>query len=492
MLINVTVSLTSRLLGGDRQVAARGAQGADAFHRSLSASGFQLVNVGNVPIGLGRWVVGSDPGLRGSRFSNGFLSRRALQSNLIRHYRREALKEAHKVLSGAGPAIASVPLTVIWASGSAFSLLRAITRGATGPGAAAQQVVYVPLMGISMIISGFSRMLAATLAAVPPGRASGDAATVQRIIQRPNSAIEAALRAGQEVGAGLASAVTGLVLDPVAGWRSRGWAGLAMGLVKGVALGLPGRPMVGALEAVSLGFGALARTALGREGILGKMQRRVRAPGAFGDDPYDAGAADGGGEARVALRALVEAWQRVLPQFFPAMAEDRVLDVVNVRRSRVLLVTDRHLAYLRARHLRAHSVYRAKWRVPLGEVQNLTGSADTLKIAITHVHRYDLWLLGVWPVAGRKRMRASSRMVYEQTVSKLSRLLQAAKAGRARDAWTTQALTLGAGVQDLTILSAPYRAPVTITDVTDEAGEGTGTEPAAGGPTPGGGAMSSD
>lgn len=40
--------------------------------------------------------------------SNGFLSQKALVNNLYRHYTREGLKEAHKVLGGAGPAVASV------------------------------------------------------------------------------------------------------------------------------------------------------------------------------------------------------------------------------------------------------------------------------------------------------------------------------------------------------------------------------------------------
>lgn len=462
VLINVTVSLTSRLLTGERALATRSVQSADAFHRSLSASGFQLVNVGNVPILFGKWVVGSDPSLRGGRFSNGFLSQRALQSNLLRHYRREALKEAHKVLSGAGPAIASVPLTVIWASGSAFSLLRAIGRGTTGPGAAIQQFVYVPLMSISMIISGFSRMLAATLAAIPPGRVNGDSATVQRIIQRPTSALEAFFRVGHEIALGVSAGISGLVLDPLAGWQLQGWSGLGMGLAK-ASIGAIGRPTVGVLEGLSQLSGAFARMALGREGILGKMQRRVRAPGAaFNEDPLDALQDERATtEARIALRTLIAAWQRVLPQFFPGMSEDRVVDVINIRTTRVLLVTDRHLAYLRAKHLRVHSIYRAKWLVPLTEVQNLTGSAETMKIQLTSVHRYDLWILGVWPVAARRRMRCGSRMVYEQTVSKLSRMLQASKAGRnpANLGWEDSDAELQARTADLTILSAPYVPP---------------------------------
>lgn len=34
------------------------------FNRALGASGFSLVNVANVPIGLGRWMVGNDPANR--------------------------------------------------------------------------------------------------------------------------------------------------------------------------------------------------------------------------------------------------------------------------------------------------------------------------------------------------------------------------------------------------------------------------------------------
>ena len=163
---------------------------AGAFNRALGASGFSLVNVANVPIQLGRWVVGNDPANRWARgrpseelargkrhgpmlgsnwvhatrlphlhpsgvsppvlspppplppppppperspapgrgsnqlVSNGFLSQKALLNNLARHYTHEGLKEAHKVLGGAGPAVASVPLTVLWAGGTTFSLLR--------------------------------------------------------------------------------------------------------------------------------------------------------------------------------------------------------------------------------------------------------------------------------------------------------------------------------------------------------------------------------
>ena len=118
--INVSISLSSRLLnaGQTYDVSETG-----QFSRALGASGYQLVNVSNVEISFGKWMLGNDPSFRGKRTSNGFLSQRALINNLSRHYTRESLKEAHKVLGGAGPAIASVPLAVLWASGSAVVLL---------------------------------------------------------------------------------------------------------------------------------------------------------------------------------------------------------------------------------------------------------------------------------------------------------------------------------------------------------------------------------
>lgn len=162
------------------------------------------------------------------------------------------------------------------------------------------------------------------------------------------------------------------------------------------------------------------------------------------------------------LRALMAAWQRVLPEFFPQMAADTVEDVVNIRSTRVVLITDRHIAYLRARHMQSHSIYKAKWLVPITELQNLSGDSETLKIAITHVHRYDLWLMGVWPVAKRKGMRCGSRPIYERMVVKLSRLLQKGR-GEGGDEEQAQDPGLrrfaGADLATLTILSQPYVAP---------------------------------
>ena len=164
---------------------------------------------------MGRWVAGNDPSIRG-RFSNGFLSQRALASNLARHYYRESLKEAHKVLGGAGPAVAAVPLTVLWASGSAVALLREVTSGNVGVVGTIQQALYVPLMTFSMLAGGFSKTFAAMMAGMPPYRDGADDQTIRRIIKRPNNALEALTGAPRELVLGVHNALTGMLMDPAA------------------------------------------------------------------------------------------------------------------------------------------------------------------------------------------------------------------------------------------------------------------------------------
>ena len=231
-----------------------------------------------------------------------------------------------------------------------------------------------------------------------------------------------------------------------------------LGVGKGL-VGLPVRPLIGTLEFTSKVVAALSMASLGRDGIVGKVQRRVRAPGAFADDGTDAMEDGPRSEAQVHARALQTAWQRVLPEFFPAMAGDNVTDVINVRATRVVLITDRHVAYLRARHLRQHSVYKAKWLVPIAEIQNIRGDPETRKITISHVHRYDLKLLGVWPVQKRKGLRCGSRMMYERTVLRLTKVQQEVQSGGGVEDTGPKNEFEGANMADLTIISAPYVAP---------------------------------
>jgi hypothetical protein len=77
------------------------------------------------------------------------------------------------------------------------------------------------------------------------------------------------------------------------------------------------------------------------------------------------------------------------------------------------------------------------------------------------VHRYSLWLMGVWPVQKRKGMRCGSRPVYERVVAKLSRLLQRGRGEGGEEEAVDAALSryAGADYADLTILSGPYLPP---------------------------------
>eukprot|EP00891_Asterochloris_glomerata_P007978 jgi/Astpho2/7978/Aster-x0337 len=160
--INVTIALTSSVLTN------RAAAGSVAlpenrgglFSRLIGASGFQLINVNNVPLQLRSWSTDTQ-----------LLGRKALIGTLSRHYLNNGIREAHKVLGGAGPAITAVPLTVVWAGTSALSLLNSIRTRQVGPVGAFQRVGFVLFTGMGQILSSFSRIAAAVLTLIPPNRA---------------------------------------------------------------------------------------------------------------------------------------------------------------------------------------------------------------------------------------------------------------------------------------------------------------------------------
>ena len=54
-----------------------------------------------------------------------------------------------QVLGGAGPAIAAVPLTVVWAGGAFYSLASGLGAGKVGPRGAVQRVGYTFFMAIA-------------------------------------------------------------------------------------------------------------------------------------------------------------------------------------------------------------------------------------------------------------------------------------------------------------------------------------------------------
>lgn len=189
---------------------------------------------------------------------------------------------------------------------------------------------------------------------------------------------------------------------------------------------------------------------LGRTGIVGRTLRRVRAPGASWDEPTDLQES----EHEAPISSLQAAWQRALPEFFPELADESVKQVLNVRSNRVILITTNHVAYLRANHYRDHSVYKSKWLIPVAEIQNIRGDPDTRKIIINHVHKYDLKVLGVWPVQKRKGLRCDTRSIFEKTILRLTKVQQAVQSGTLLD--DARKRFNPSTIQDLTTFSSPY------------------------------------
>ena len=122
-----------------------------------------------------------------------------------------------QVLGGAGPAIAAVPLTVVWAGTSALSLLNNIRTRQVGPVGAVQRVGFVLFTGLGQIISAFSRMGAATMTYLPPNRTGHltDRSLLTRAVQRPPNAPDAFRSAFEEFCAGVFAGAAGTLLDPV-------------------------------------------------------------------------------------------------------------------------------------------------------------------------------------------------------------------------------------------------------------------------------------
>ena len=84
---NVTIALTSSVLGGGRQGAQAPQENSTGlFSRFIGASGFQLINVNNVPLSLGSWSLDTK-----------LLGRKAMINSLARHYFAQGISEAHKV-----------------------------------------------------------------------------------------------------------------------------------------------------------------------------------------------------------------------------------------------------------------------------------------------------------------------------------------------------------------------------------------------------------
>ena len=132
-------------------------------------------------------------------------------------FRSDTLFQLLQVLGGAGPAIAAVPLTVVWAGTSAVSLLNNIRTRQVGPVGAVQRVGFVLFTGVGQIISAFSRMGAATMTYLPPSRTGHltDRSLLTRAVQRPANAPDAFRSAFEELATGILAGLAGTLLDPV-------------------------------------------------------------------------------------------------------------------------------------------------------------------------------------------------------------------------------------------------------------------------------------
>lgn len=139
--------------------------------------------------------------------------------NKVNFEQKPSLKQVQymQVLGGAGPAIAAVPLTVVWAGTSAVSLLNNIRTRQVGPVGAVQRIGFVLFTGVGQIISAFSRMGAATMTYLPPNRTGHltDRSLLTRAVQRPANAPDAFRSAFEELATGILAGLAGTLLDPV-------------------------------------------------------------------------------------------------------------------------------------------------------------------------------------------------------------------------------------------------------------------------------------
>lgn len=83
---NVTIALTSSVLSARQEGGQTPSNQGGLFTRFIGASGFQLINVNNVPLSLKSWMLDTR-----------LLGKKAMINSLLRHYFAQALSEAHKV-----------------------------------------------------------------------------------------------------------------------------------------------------------------------------------------------------------------------------------------------------------------------------------------------------------------------------------------------------------------------------------------------------------
>ncbi|KAF6253188.1 hypothetical protein COO60DRAFT_1463300 [Scenedesmus sp. NREL 46B-D3] len=382
LCLNVTVALTSSFRttadapgmgaaaaagSGEEGAGSRGRQGGggpgspggvlDEMQRMLvrgmvnrlsGDSGLQLINVSDVGLQLGA-----------VELQNRLLNQVGLASHLYRHYRWAAVAQSRKVLGGVGPGLTQIPASILWAGVSMVDLTyELVTARNKTPLTFPFALLHVTFTLLSQLVGVTSRFVIATLALVPVERHGtlSDHSALQRYVRMPGTAGEAFYQALAELYLGTAAGVAGLLLDPAAGMRLQGALGVAgvlVGLLKGSG-GLMVRPVMGVMDASSKVLKGVGLLCLGRRGIQGKLVRRAR-----------------------------------LPALASELVGDTVVDVLATRSCRLLLLTRKHVLYLRAqlptRGQHAGScTYSLRWLLPCERVDHVRGAEEGLRIILEY------------------------------------------------------------------------------------------------------------
>lgn len=75
------------------------------------------------------------------------------------------------------------------------------------------------------------------------------------------------------------------------------------------------------------------------------------------------------GEGELRQRRM---WQQSLPQMSPRFGRDTIVYAVTVRRGRVLLLSNRHVIYCKARYWAPES-FRLRWYLDVANINNVLG-----------------------------------------------------------------------------------------------------------------------
>ncbi|GFR40082.1 hypothetical protein Agub_g630, partial [Astrephomene gubernaculifera] len=196
IFINVTLALSSSFNAGvGGAPSTTSAAGSESerqrtmlrgfLSRVSGNNGFQLINVTNAPIQL-EYV----------SFQNRLYNRVSLVNTLWRHYSWIAIAQARKVLGGAGPAIAAIPASLLWASLALVDLGQDVAAKRVRPHQVPMRIGYVLFTLSGQVVGVLSRTMCAVMGVLPP-RFSSDSMTLtdseaaRRFAVKPQTVMDA-------------------------------------------------------------------------------------------------------------------------------------------------------------------------------------------------------------------------------------------------------------------------------------------------------------